>query len=62
MAVIVGAGVMGRVIARRVGEHHRLLVVDSSKEKFDEISKRFRDEGHDGLTRAATTDEVEGAQ
>lgn len=45
LAVVVGAGAMGMVIARRLGQQHRLLLVDVNQQKLDEQVALLSDEG-----------------
>lgn len=47
LAVVIGAGGLGTAVARRLGQHHRLLVVDIDKDRADEVAHRLRDEGAD---------------
>ncbi|MGW7542311.1 SDR family oxidoreductase [Streptomyces sp. NPDC054770] len=47
LAVVVGAGGLGAAVARRLGQHHRLLIADIDKDKADEVAQRMRDEGGD---------------
>src|SRR5690554_1954763 len=44
-AVVVGAGGMGMAVARRLGQHHRLLLADINGEKLTANVQLLRDEG-----------------
>ncbi len=50
LAVIVGAGGMGIAIARRLGQHNRLLIADFDQDKLDQVQELYRDEGYEGYT------------
>lgn len=47
LATIVGAGGMGIAVARRLGQRHRLLLVDADAERVEAEAARLRTEGHD---------------
>jgi len=47
VAVVVGAGGMGRVIARRLGLRHRLLIADRDGEHAEALSGAMREDGYD---------------
>ena len=52
VALIVGAGGMGMAAARRLGQHHRLLITDVNPERLEERSVQLRDEGFDCAAHA----------
>lgn len=45
LAVVVGAGGMGTAIARRLGQHYRLLLTDVNGERLETAAAMLRDEG-----------------
>ena len=47
LAVVVGAGGMGRVVARRLGLSHRLLVADRDHDHAERFCALLREDGHD---------------
>lgn len=47
VALIVGIGGMGMAAARRLGQHHRLLITDVNPERLEERRAQLRDEGFD---------------
>jgi NAD(P)-dependent dehydrogenase (short-subunit alcohol dehydrogenase family) len=47
LAVVVGAGGMGMAIARRLGDTHRILLVDRDAEHLDRQVAAMQHEGHD---------------
>lgn len=46
LAIVVGAGGMGMAVARRLGQHHRLLLVDINAPQLETRAAALRDEGH----------------
>lgn len=52
LAVIVGAGGMGMAVARRLGQHHRLLIADRDAEHLEKMTTQMRLEGYDISTCA----------
>lgn len=49
LAVVIGAGGMAMAVARRLGEHHRLLVADRDGEHLERQLIALRSEGHDAV-------------
>jgi len=47
LAVIVGAGGMGTAIARRLGQHYRLLLADLQQARLDTVTGLLREEGYE---------------
>ena len=47
LAVIVGAGGMGMAVARRLGQHHRLLIADRDADHLERLTAQLRIEGYD---------------
>lgn len=45
LAVVIGAGGMSTVVARRLGQHNRLLICDIDAEKLDIQSDKLRSDG-----------------
>ena len=45
LAVVVGVGDMGMAVARRFGQHHRLLLADLSAQRLDAVAAQLRAEG-----------------
>src|SRR5690606_18510621 len=45
LAVVVGAGGMGTAIARRLGQHYRVLLTDLNAERLEAVATTLRDEG-----------------
>lgn len=60
LAVVVGAGGMGMALARRLGQSHRLLLVDRDGDRAASQAQMLRGEGHDA--QAFTCDVTNGAQ
>lgn len=46
IAVVIGAGGMGLAVARRLGQHHRLLLVDINGDQLDAKAATLQGEGH----------------
>lgn len=46
VAVVIGAGGMGMAVARRLGQHYRLLLVDISADQLEARVAALQDEGH----------------
>lgn len=46
LAVVIGAGGMGMAVARRLGQHYRLLLVDVNAAQLETRAAALRDEGH----------------
>src|SRR5690606_18859620 len=46
LAVVIGAGGMGIAVARRLGQHHRLLLVDVNGQQLEARVAALQDEGH----------------
>ncbi|MBE2998624.1 SDR family oxidoreductase [Nocardiopsis sp. HNM0947] len=51
VAVVIGAGGMGRAIAQRIGGDARLLLADHSPEVLEAAADQLRGEGYDVTTR-----------
>ena len=47
IALIVGVGGMGMAAARRLGQHHRLLITDVDPARLEARRAQLRDEGYD---------------
>lgn len=47
LAVVVGAGGMGMAIARRLGNHWRILLADINAERLEQQARAMRDDGYD---------------
>lgn len=45
LAVVIGAGGMGMAVARRLGQHHRVLLADMNAARLDNRVARLREEG-----------------
>jgi NAD(P)-dependent dehydrogenase (short-subunit alcohol dehydrogenase family) len=45
LAVVIGVGGMGAAIARRLGQHYRLLLTDLNAERLEAVATTLRDEG-----------------
>ncbi|MFA7588490.1 MAG: SDR family oxidoreductase [Novosphingobium sp.] len=59
LAVIVSAGGIGMAAARRLGQRHRLLLVDRDEARAEEGARGLRDEGYDAISHACDiTDEA----
>lgn len=54
LAVVIGAGALGSVIARRLGTDHRLLLADRDGDRAANLAEELRSWGHDA--RAFTCD------
>jgi NAD(P)-dependent dehydrogenase (short-subunit alcohol dehydrogenase family) len=50
--VVISAGGMGMAVARRLGQRHRVLLVDVNAKKADDGAKALRDEGGDAASFA----------
>jgi NAD(P)-dependent dehydrogenase (short-subunit alcohol dehydrogenase family) len=50
LAVVVGAGGLGRVVARRLGWSHRLLIADRDGHHAERLCATLRDDGHDATS------------
>ena len=59
LAVVVGAGGMGMAIARRLGQHYRLLIADKNAEHVKRSAELLCDEGYDAIS--AVCDVVDAA-
>lgn len=66
LAVVIGAGGIGLAIARRLGQRHRLLIVDLDGGRAEAEAQRLCAEGHDAtahqcdITDAAAVDGLAG--
>jgi NAD(P)-dependent dehydrogenase (short-subunit alcohol dehydrogenase family) len=49
LAVVVGAGALGMAIARRLAQHHRVLLADIDGKRAEERAALMRDEGSDAI-------------
>jgi NAD(P)-dependent dehydrogenase (short-subunit alcohol dehydrogenase family) len=49
LAVVVGVGGLGIAVARRLGQHYRLLLADINAEHVESKAATLRDEGHDAI-------------
>ncbi|MTD54744.1 SDR family oxidoreductase [Amycolatopsis pithecellobii] len=64
VAVVIGAGGMGMSIARRLGNHYRVLLVDLNAERVAERAAAMRDDGYDArshqcdITDSASVDRL----
>ncbi|MEW2397264.1 SDR family oxidoreductase [Streptomyces sp. NPDC046862] len=47
LAVVIGAGGLGTAVARRLGQRHRVLVVDVDRARADAVARLLREEGGD---------------
>ncbi|MFJ9088924.1 SDR family oxidoreductase [Streptomyces sp. NPDC102384] len=47
LAVVIGAGGLGTAVARRLGQHHRVLVVDLDGERAKAVARALCEEGGD---------------
>lgn len=45
LAVVIGAGGMGRAVARRLSQHHELLLVDKDPARLESVGAALRDDG-----------------
>lgn len=45
LAVVIGAGGMGMAVARRLGQHHRLLIADIDQSKLETQTARLQEDG-----------------
>lgn len=52
VALIVGVGGMGMAAARRLGQHHRLLITDVNPERLEDRRAQLSDEGFDCAAHA----------
>ncbi|API61116.1 hypothetical protein BSL82_11950 [Tardibacter chloracetimidivorans] len=50
LAVVVGAGGIGRVVARRLGQQYRLLLADRDQAHLDRVAEALRADGYDLTT------------
>lgn len=46
VAVVIGAGGMGTAVAKRLGQHSKLVVADLNQEKLDSIREELTDSGY----------------
>lgn len=46
LSVVIGAGAMGLVVAKRLGQHSRLLIADINEEKLDSVKSDLDSEGY----------------
>jgi NAD(P)-dependent dehydrogenase (short-subunit alcohol dehydrogenase family) len=50
LAVVVGAGGLGIAVARRLGQHYRVLLADINAEHVERTAATLCDEGHDAIS------------
>lgn len=46
VAIVIGAGGMGTAVAKRLGQHSKLVVADLNQEKLDSIREELTDSGY----------------